>query len=139
MSLLSKSSELHGDQRAVYGRLVENFHSSTGQIDEERWRWLMAAHIVGQTDFRLHVHSHWLMLGFAAKNRDWPEVAGQVFRLSLVPLGHGVGRLPTGNIGRATVSAFQPMALTSEMRLLLAQTRKSSGPPAAVHKADTRP
>lgn len=51
----------------------------------------MAAHIVGQMDLRLHAHSHWLMLGFAAKNRDRPEVAGQGVRLAQVPIGHALG------------------------------------------------
>ncbi len=83
----------------------------------------MAAHIVGQTDIRLHAHSHWLMLGFAFQTREWKEVAGQLFRLMLVPLGHAFGRLPVGNIGRATVSAFRPMALDPEMRLLIVQAR----------------
>lgn len=111
----------HAD-RAVYGSLVDNFHASTEQAVEDRCNG-MAAHIVGQPDFRLHVHSHLLMLAFAAKNRDWREVAGQIIRLALVPLGHALGRLPAGNIGRATVSAFQPMTHTSELRLLLAQAR----------------
>lgn len=114
------------DHRGAYGWLIDGFRSSNGQAPEERWQWLMAAHIVGQTDLRLHAHSHWLMLAFAAKNRDWQEVAGQLFRLALVPLGHALDRLPAGNIGRATVSAFQPMTLSSEVRLLLAKAR--SGP-----------
>ncbi|MFD2377205.1 DUF3703 domain-containing protein [Ottowia pentelensis] len=42
------------------------------------------------------------------RTRDWPEVAGQLLRLALVPLGHLSGRLPIGNPGRATVSAFEP-------------------------------
>ena len=39
------------------------------------------------------------MLGLAWRTRDWSEVAGQVLRLALVPLGHLSGRLPLGNPG----------------------------------------
>jgi hypothetical protein len=109
----------------IYDRLVHGFHSSTGQAAEERWRWLMAAHIVGQMKLRRHAHSHWIMLVFACESHDWREAAGQMFRLALVPFGHALGRLPAGNIGRATVSAFRPMALSSEMRQLIAQVRTS--------------
>ncbi len=113
------------DRRDVYAHLVNGFRSSAGRRYEDRWRWLMAGHIVGQMDFRLHVHSHWMMLRFAASNLDMKEAAGQMFRLLLVPIGHALDRLPTGNIGRATVSAFLPMTLSPEMRQLVAQARRS--------------
>ena len=93
-------------QQRVYARLMAGFRGSEGMSVEDRWEWLMAAHIVGQLDFKLHVHSHSVMLLYAAQTRDWPEAAGQLFRLALVPLGHAIGRLPAGNIGRATVNAF---------------------------------
>ena len=111
-------------QRRVYDRLVEGFHASQHQGIEQRWQWLMAAHVVGQMDFRLHMHSHVSMLGFAARNRDWREAAGQLFRLALVPLGHAVGRLPAGNIGRATVSAFRPMPLSPQIQDLIGEARR---------------
>lgn len=113
------------DRRDVYAHLVDGFRSSVGGGYEDRWRWLMAGHIVGQIDFALHVHSHWLMLRFAASNLDLKDAAGQMFRLLLVPIGHALDRLPTGNMGRATVSAFLPMTLSPEMRQLVAQARRS--------------
>jgi hypothetical protein len=121
----ARTFDTHVDN-AVYDCLVHGFHSSTWQAAEERWRWLMAAHIVGQNNLRKHAHSHWLMLVFACESHDWKEAAGQLFRLALVPLGHALGRLPAGNIGRATVSAFRPMVLSSEMRQLIAQMRTSA-------------
>jgi hypothetical protein len=74
-----------------------------------RWQLLEAAHVVGQGQFVPHLQTHALMLREAVRQRDGGEAAGQLFRLALVPLGHLTGRLPIGNIGRATVSAFQPM------------------------------
>jgi hypothetical protein len=96
--------------RVVYGRLMTGYAALGAPADtEERWRWLMAAHVVGQQDLRLHLHSHRQMLALAWESRDWPEVGGQLFRLGLVPLGHALRRLPAGNVGRATVGAFTPM------------------------------
>lgn len=93
----------------VFRRLLDGFAQSGKQHQETRWRWLTAAHIVGQQYLGLHVASHVAMLKFAARNGDWREVSGQLFRLALVPLGHLSSRLPAGNIGRATVNAFIPM------------------------------
>lgn len=133
LSLRDPSAE----ESEVYKRLVNCFHAAAAEPSEIRWRLLMAAHIVGQMKFRLHVHSHWLMLRFAASTRDWPEVGGQLFRLALVPLGHALGRLPAGNTGRATVSAFRPMTLSPDIRLVVAEARKSARAMAAPTPPDT--
>jgi len=112
-------------QQRVYARLMAGFRGSEGMSVEDRWEWLMAAHIVGQLDFKLHVHRHNVMLLYAAQTRDWPEAAGQLFRLALVPLGHAIGRLPAGNIGRATVNAFKPMPLSPSIHKLIAEAREA--------------
>lgn len=62
------------------------------------------------------------MLAQAWRTRDAAEVAGQVFRLALVPLGHLTRRLPLGNPGRSTVNAFAPMAVAAEVQALIAQS-----------------
>lgn len=107
-----------GARRAAYFRLMQGHHAAVDH--EERWHWLMAAHVVGQFDFGLHLHSHWRMLGFALRTRDPREAAGQLLRLALVPVGHLLGRLPAGNVGRATVSAFAPMRPPEAVRRLIA-------------------
>lgn len=108
----------------VFEQLARNFENSEGQLSELRWRWLMAAHIVGQLYIGLHWRNHVAMLRFALRNQDYPEVAGQLFRLMLVPLGHLLGKLPAGNIGRATVNAFHPMPLDPSLQRLISDTRK---------------
>lgn len=109
--------------KAVYDELIARFLASAGEDPGARWQWLEAAHIVGQMDLRLHWHSHGAMLRFAVAQRDWPEAAGQVFRLALVPLGHALGRLPVGNTGRATVNAFRPMPVASPARERIGEAR----------------
>jgi len=89
-----------------------------------RWRLLMAAHVVGQSRLFLHADSHLRMLGQAWQDRDGREVAGQLLRLALVPFGHAVGRLPTGNVGRATVSAWRPMQPPGDVAALVRWARR---------------
>jgi hypothetical protein len=95
----------------VYECLVAGFAAvrpSPEQL-EERWNWLMAAHVVGQHRFDLHVDCHRRMLGLARESRDWGELAGQAQRLALLPVGHLTGRIPKGNTGRSTVGMTQVM------------------------------
>jgi hypothetical protein len=107
-------------RRSAYARLMAGYAQLDRTIGtEQRWAWLMAAHVVGQPVFGLHLHSHWCMLKLSARARDGSEVAGQLLRLALVPLGHALQRLPTGNVGRATVSALRPMRPEPEVRRLI--------------------
>ena len=93
----------------VYARLLRGFEAQPPEQAELRWNWLMAAHVVGQHDPRLHFDSHRRMLGLARQQQDWPEVFGQLLRIALLPLGHLLGRIPLGNIGRSTVGVTQRM------------------------------
>ena len=100
---------------------MQGFAASQGHDSEARWAWLVAAHVVGQHDFSLHWRNHVAMLRFGLELRDYPEAAGQLFRLLLAPFGHLLGRLPAGNTGRANVSAFKPMALDDSSKQLIRQ------------------
>jgi hypothetical protein len=95
----------------VYERLVRGFAAteSSERNLEERWSWLMAAHVIGQYHPGLHFDSHRRMLALAREAGDWREAAGQLLRIALLPLGHLLGRLPRGNVGRATVGVTQAM------------------------------
>jgi len=95
----------------VYARLVDGAAATdpSTRTLEERWTWLMAAHVVGQHQVGLHFDSHRRMLELAHETRDWREVAGQLLRIGLLPLGHLLGRIPRGNIGRATVGVIEAM------------------------------
>lgn len=113
------------EQTQVFDALVLAFAEGSALPVAERWRPLDAAHILGQSRLTLHWRSHVLMLRFALQLRDWPEVLGQAARLALVPPGHLLGRLPAGNIGRATVPAFRPMAPQPELEALVRAARQS--------------
>lgn len=107
-------------EELIYARLLQGYAALPESTPlAERWTWLAAAHVAGQMRLRLHWDSHVRMLGLAWRTRDVPEVMGQLLRLALVPIGHAVGRLPAGNIGRATVNAFRPMQPPEEVQHLL--------------------
>ena len=104
--------------------------ASAAGVTEQAWLYLEAAHVVGQLHLRPHLQTHAHMLGLAWRTRDWSEAAGQVLRLALVPLGHLSGRLPLGNPGRSTVSAFEPLPVRPELAGLIAQARTGRTPAA---------
>lgn len=85
------------------------------------WLHLERGHILAQSRFGLHLASHIEMLKFALSQRDLREISGQLLRIALVPLGALTDRLPTGNIGRARVSAFAPMPVPDDLRPYLRQ------------------
>jgi len=76
---------------------------------------LEQAHVLGQRDFSAHLRVHGWMLRVGWETGDSREVVGQLMRLALVPLG----RLPIGNTGGASVSAFAPMGIPPELKRLL--------------------
>lgn len=110
---------LLADVRQAFEFLLSGFDKSDGQAVDQRWLWLEAAHVMGQSDMAMHWRAHAWMLRFSFQLRDWPEAAGQILRLALVPLGHGLGRLPLGNTGRSHVSAFRPMEVSTPVADLI--------------------
>jgi Protein of unknown function (DUF3703) len=88
------------------------------------WHHLERAHILGQLKFGLHLKSHWTMLAYALHLRQPSEVAGQIIRLILVPVGNLTGRLPWGNIGRSNVSAFATMELPDDLHAIIEAARR---------------
>lgn len=88
---------------------------------EKAWAALERAHIVAQPYLGPHLANHMAMLAFASAQRDVKEVLGQIVRLLLAPLGALTGRIPIGNIGRSTVSAFVPMPIPEDLREAMAK------------------
>jgi Protein of unknown function (DUF3703) len=117
-----------GDREAIFERLLDTARRVAPADADSQWQYLSAAHIVGQHQIGLHLKSHLHMLRLSRRQRDWPEAAGQLFRLALVPLGHLFNRLPFGNTGRADVSAFAPMGLPRQLAQLIDEAQSSVTP-----------
>ncbi|MBA4214991.1 MAG: hypothetical protein C0449_18110 [Polaromonas sp.] len=121
---MATSTEPAGDCRfdgATHAQLIQGAKTATSA--EQAWLYLEAAHVVGQLHVKPHLQTHTQMLKLSLRTRDWPEAMGQVMRLALVPLGHLSGRLPLGNPGRATVSAFEPLPVRPELAELITRAR----------------
>lgn len=114
-------------QRAAFDHLVQQFHASAGQANAQRWRYLEAAHVLGQNRLSLHLRAHWLMLGFARSLGDKFETTGQLRHLAMAPFGHLVRRMPYGNNGRAIVPPLQPMVPNAALRACIAEAMRACG------------
>ncbi|MBS0493080.1 MAG: DUF3703 domain-containing protein [Proteobacteria bacterium] len=117
-------------QRAAYDHLLQQFAASTDKSPAERWRYLEAAHVVGQNRLGLHLRVHWLMLQFAKAQGNQFEANGQLRHLAMAPLGHLVRRMPYGNNGRAIVGPLQPMVPNAQLRACIAEAMQACGAPA---------
>jgi hypothetical protein len=116
-------------RRAAFDHLLAGFAGQGDLPAALRWRWLEAAHVLGQTCLPLHWRSHTAMLRYALVLGDVREAAGQLWRLALTPLGHMLARLPLGNIGRSHVSAFRPMVPSAEVTVLMEQALEETALP----------
>ena len=108
--------------RRVIAAEMAAYHSAVEEGDDGRaWHYLERVHIVSQPYLGPHLASHGAMLRFAIRRTDAREALGQIFRLILAPLGALTGRLPVGNTGRSTVSAFAPMPIPVDLAEALRQ------------------
>jgi len=110
----------------IYAFLLRGLNRAAPEQFEDRWDWLIAAHVAVQPQYSLHWRVHWKMLRYALALRDYRKAAGQLLRLVLVPLGHAFGRLPAGNTGRADVNAFQPVAVSERTQAFVSAARESA-------------
>ena len=114
------------ETRRIVNTLLAYSKTPSSDEAERQWDYLSAAHIVGQTDFLQHSTVHIAMLQLALRQREWFEVFGQLFRLSLVPIGHFFKRLPLGNSGRSNVNAFKTMLIEPKIAHLIESAHHSS-------------
>jgi hypothetical protein len=105
----------------VYACLLRGASTGQARTDpaHERWKWLMAAHVVGQHDAALHFDCHRRMARLACACGDWREFAGQLLRIALLPLGHLLGRIPEGNTGRCGVGVTRRMVPPEPVQVLI--------------------
>lgn len=97
---------------AISARLGEVLAESAAAAEsgdaEAAWRSLEDGHVLSQPWARPHIRVHWAMLVLASREGSWGEMVGQLGRLLVAGPASVTGRYPTGNSGRAGVSAFAP-------------------------------
>ena len=107
------------DRRRVYDCLVRGAQACDRQPLEQRWSWLMAAHVVGQHEVASHLDAHRRMLRLARQTGDHREAIGQLVRIALLPFGHLLRSIPTGNVGRSTVGITRRMEPPEPVQVLI--------------------
>jgi hypothetical protein len=96
-------------------------HERAGNVDAS-WACLEAAHIIGQRVTYLHARAHLRMLQLAWRTRNSKEVLGQVKRLLAAWCVTWLW-VPSGNSGRAHVSAVLREDIPSDLQRLLDAAR----------------
>lgn len=115
-------------RREAFEHLLDGFARDAHAPRAGHWRWLEAAHVLGQASLPLHWRAHTAMLRHALRLGDLREALGQALRLALVLPGHLLARLPRGNIGRSHVNAFRPMVPAAEVTALIQQALEATAP-----------
>ena len=90
----------------------------SGEVDEA-WSCLSDAHVLSQPWARSHVGVHWSMLAMGFRAGSIGEVVGQLARLVAAGPASTLKRFPTGNSGRANVSAFESAPVRGDLAELL--------------------
>jgi hypothetical protein len=80
------------------------------------FRHLERAHVLGQAANVEHVRARWPMLLWAADNRKAGEALRQLWRLVAAAMINGIGWLPEGNTGGASVSGLRRMPIASDLQ-----------------------
>ncbi len=105
-------------QKAIDQAFAQALLQLQARRGSEALVWLERAHILSQRRPLLHARSHWLMLRAGWQLGDRREVLGQMPRMVAALLFSRVW-VPSGNTGRARVSALRPMPISEELRRLL--------------------
>jgi hypothetical protein len=87
------------------------------------WGLLEDAHVLSQPWVSLHIRVHASMLSAAITQRSRSEITGQLVRLIAAGPASAT-RYPTGNSGRASVPATQPMPIRADLAVMLERAGK---------------
>lgn len=103
----------------AYEQEVERADEALRRDDfEAAFAHLERAHVLAQRITGRHTYIHWRMLVAGWRRGDPREVVGQVPRIVASILFSRLW-VPRGNIGRARVSAFEPMPVPDDLRHLV--------------------
>jgi hypothetical protein len=103
--------------RAAYAQ--ERSLAASAADTTSAWHHLERAHVLAQPFVIAHVGSHVAMLRRAVVERDGTEVVGQVVRIVLAGPASAVGKIPTGNPGRARVPLAAERAVPADLAAIL--------------------
>jgi hypothetical protein len=92
--------------------------------EQEAFRHLERAHVLGQSSTYHHTRVHWLMMKQGFRTGDKREVAGQALRIVGAATKTPLGIYPEGNTGGANVSPIRSMPIPDDLREILNSAKK---------------
>ncbi len=96
---------------------VQKFYESVEREDLVLAKeYLGRAHILAQSSIRFHLWIHWIMLVHSIQIRSLSEFFGQILRLIVTVPGHLLGKVPSGNIGWASVPLLQTGPIPEDLK-----------------------
>ena len=105
-----------------YQQELDGYYNALEQHSyDTAWHYLERAHILGQSYPFEHTFSHWLMLKFGLRQKNFKEVIGQFLRLVVGGWKSFIDHVPTGNTGGSDVPPLRRMELPDDLEQILIQ------------------
>ena len=98
---------------------------AAGQQDQA-FRHLERAHVLGQSSTVQHVRTHWHMFIWGIRSKSFRETLGQVVRMAGAATKTAVGLVPSGNTGGSNASPFKSLAIPQDLAAILASVKPPS-------------
>ena len=98
---------------------------AAGQQDQA-FRHLERAHVLGQASTVQHVRTHWHMFIWGVRSKSFRETLGQVIRIVGAATKTAIGLVPSGNTGGSNVSPFKPLPVPQDLATILASVKPLS-------------
>ncbi|WP_298323310.1 DUF3703 domain-containing protein [uncultured Dokdonia sp.] len=108
--------------KAHYDKEIESYRVALKEQNwSTAWQHLERSHVIGQSYPFEHSYSHWLMLNFGFKQKDFKEVAGQLIRLLVGGWKSFINHVPKGNTGGSNVPPLKKMEVPADLKFILNQ------------------
>jgi len=105
-----------------YQQELDSYYNALEQHNyDTAWHHLERAHILGQSYPFEHTFSHWLMLKFGLRQKNFKEVIGQLLRLVVGGWKSFIDHVPIGNTGGSDVPPLSRMKLPDDLEKILIQ------------------
>lgn len=102
-------------KREFYNRLSLSKMALKSNNFEVSFYHLENAHILGQKHIYRHTVSHYWMLIFGLKTKNYKEVVGQIFRI-IASIIFTLLWVPTGNTGGTNIPPLKPNPIRKELK-----------------------
>jgi hypothetical protein len=98
---------------------------ASGQQDQA-FRHLERAHVLGQFSTLQHVRTHWHMFVWGIRSKSIRETLGQIVCMVEAATKTAIGLVPSGNTGGSNISPFKTLPVPQDLAAILVSAKLSS-------------